>query len=191
MHRIKRMTNIRKYASEKALASMSVVLISAFISMTTVWQIPTALATSLEEIKVTREVPAPIDKVWNIVSDIDNEAKYWSIIKNITNINKTDTITEREVTVQAGPGGEARTHQIVAVDPDQFVVKMNITEGPITGSRLITLTPENNTTTRIDAVWGIDLSEIPLLGKGFAKDSFQKTTEDALSNIAAAAVEVK
>jgi hypothetical protein len=177
MLRMKRMTNIRKYASEKALASFSVVLILAFISMTTVWQMPTALATSLEEIKVTREVPAPIDRVWNIVSDIDNEAKYWSIIKNIKNINKTDTIT----------GGEARTHQIVAVDPDQFVVKMNITEGPITGSRLITLTPENNTTTRIDAVWGIDLSGIPLLGKGFAKDSFQKTTEDALSNIAAAA----
>jgi hypothetical protein len=66
---------------------------------------------------------------------------------------------------------------------------MNITEGPITGSRLITLTPENNTTTRIDAVWGIDLSGIPL-GKGFAKDSFQKTTENALRNIAAAA-EVK
>jgi hypothetical protein len=67
---------------------------------------------------------------------------------------------------------------------------MNITEGPITGSRLITLTPENNTTTRVDVVWGIDLSSIPLLGKGFAKDSFQETTEKALSNIAAAA-EVK
>ena len=190
MLRMKRMTNIRKYASGKALASISVVLTVASIFMTTVWQIPTALATSLEEIKVSREVSAPMDKVWNIVSDIDNEAKYWSIIKNIKNINKTDTITEREVTVQAGPGGDARTYQIVTVDPDQFSVKMNITEGPITGSRLITLTPENNTTTRVDAVWGIDLSGIPLLGKGFAIDSFQKTTENALRNIAAAA-EVK
>jgi len=187
MLRMKRMTDIRKHASEKALASISVILLVISISMTTVWQIPTALATSLEEIKVTREVPAPIGRVWNIVSDIDNEAKYWSIIKNIKNINKTGTITEREVTVQAGLGGDTRTHQIITVDPDQFVVKMNITEGPITGSRLITATPENNTTTRIDAVWGIDLSRIPLLGKGFAKDSFQRTTEDALSNIAAAA----
>jgi hypothetical protein len=183
---MKRMTNIRKYTSGKALASMSVVLTVASIFMTIVWQIPTALATSLEEIKVIREVP----EVWNIVSDIDKEAKYWSIIKNIKNINKTDTMTEREVTVQAGPEGDARTHQIVIVDPDQFAVKMNITEGPITGSRLITLTPENNTTTRVDVVWGIDLSGIPLLGKGFAKDSFQRTTENALSNIAAAA-EVK
>jgi uncharacterized protein YndB with AHSA1/START domain len=187
---MKRMPNIRRYTSGRALASMSVVLTVASIFMTIVWQIPTALATSLEEIKVSYEVPAPIDKVWNIVSDVDSEAKYWSIIKNIKNINKTDTITEREVTVQAGPGGDARTHQIVTVDPDQFTVKMNITEGPITGSRLITLTPENNSTTRVDAVWGIDLSGIPFLGKGFAKDSFQKTTENALTNIAAAA-EVK
>jgi uncharacterized protein YndB with AHSA1/START domain len=181
------MTNIRKCNSGKALASMPVVLTVASIFMTTVWQIPTALASSLEEIKVSREVPAPIDNVWIIVSDIDNEAKYWSMIKNIKNINKTDTITEREVTVQAGPGGDAITHQIVTVDPDQFAIKMNITEGPITGSRLLTLTPENNTATRVDAVWGIDLSGIPILGRGLAKDSFQKTTENALNSIAEAA----
>ena len=187
---MKTMIDKKKYPSRKILATVSVVLMLAYVGMTTVFQIPTALATPMEDIKASREVSAPIDKVWNIVSDIDNEAKYWSIIKNIKNINKTDTMTEREVTVQAGPGGDARTHQIVTVDPDQFAVKMNITEGPITGSRLITLTPENNTTTRVDAVWGIDLSGIPLLGKGFAKDSFQKTTENALSNIAAAA-EVK
>lgn len=66
----KRMTNIKKYASRKVLASMSVVLTVASISMTTVWQIPIALATSLEEIKVSREVPAPIDKVWNMKQNI-------------------------------------------------------------------------------------------------------------------------
>jgi uncharacterized protein YndB with AHSA1/START domain len=112
-----------------------------------------------------REISAPVGKVWNIVSDIDNEAKYWSIIKDIKNLNKTDTTTEREVTVQAGPGGDAKTHQIVTVNPDQFAVKMNITAGPITGSRVLTLTPENNATTKVDAVWEIDLTGIPLIGR--------------------------
>lgn len=181
------MIDLKKYTSKKALAVILVVLTIASVAVTAVWQTPVALATSLEEIKVGREVSAPIDRVWNIVSDIDNEAKYWSIIKDIKNLNKTDTITEREVTVQAGPGGDAKTHQIVTIDPEQFVVQMNITEGPVTGTRLLTLTPENNTTTRIDAVWEIDLSGVPLIGKGFAKDSFQKTTENALSNIAAEA----
>jgi hypothetical protein len=87
--------------------------------------------------------------------------------------------------VQAGPGGDAKTHQIVTLNQDQFAVKMNITAGPITGSRVLILTPENNATTKVDAVWKIDLTNIPLIGQGFVKDSFQKTTENALSNIAA------
>lgn len=187
---MKTMIDKKKYPSRKILATVSVVLMLAYVGMTTVFQIPTALATPMEEIKASREVSAPIDKVWNIVSDIDNEAKYWSIIKNIKNINKTDSVTEREVTVQAGPGGEAKTQQIVTVRPDQLAVNMNITEGPVTGSRVLTLTPENNATTRVDAIWEIDLSGIPSIGQGFAKGSFQKTTEDALSNIAVEA-EVK
>ena len=166
---MKTMIDKKKYPSRKILATVSVVLMLAYVGMTTVFQIPTALATPMEDIKASREVSAPIDKVWNIVSDIDNEAKYWSIIKNIKNINKTDSVTEREVTVQAGPGGEAKTQQIVTVNPHQFAVNMNITEGPVTGSRVLTLTPENNATTRVDAVWEIDLSGLHLLDRVLQK----------------------
>ena len=42
-------------------------------TMIIVWHILQAAAISLEEIKVSREIPAPIDQVWNIVSDIDND----------------------------------------------------------------------------------------------------------------------
>lgn len=54
--------------------------------------------------------------------------------------------------MQAGPGGDAKTQQIVTVNPDQFAINMNITEGPVTGSRVLTLIPENNSTTRVDGV---------------------------------------
>ena len=172
--------NLKKQSSIKELSAISVVLMMTSVVMITAWQTPVSLATSLEEIKVSREISAPVDKVWNIVSDIDNEAKYWSIIKN------------REVTVQAGPQGDAKTHQIVTVNPEQFAIQTNITEGPVTGNRVLMLSPsaENNSTTKVDSVWEIDLSGIPLLRNDFAKDSFQKTEEEALSNIAAEA-EVK
>ena len=46
---------------------------------------------------------------------------------------------------------------------------------------------ENNTTsTKIDAVWEVDLSGIPVLGRGFAKDGITGTTEEALGKIAQA-----
>jgi uncharacterized protein YndB with AHSA1/START domain len=59
-----------------------------------VWQIPTATASSLEEIRVSREISAPIDQVWRIVSNIDNETKYWPTFKAIKNMDKTGNTTE-------------------------------------------------------------------------------------------------
>lgn len=44
---MKRMIDIKKYPSRKILATVSVVLMIASVGITTVWQIPTALATPL------------------------------------------------------------------------------------------------------------------------------------------------
>jgi len=125
---MERMTNIKNLANRKILTTMSVVMLISSLVMTTVWQIPQATATSLEEIKVSREVSAPVDQVWNIVSDVDNETQYWPTFKTIKNINKTDKLIEREVTLIAGFQGDTKTHQFVTVNPQQFVVEMNITE---------------------------------------------------------------
>src|ERR671915_2441755 len=102
--------------SEKMLSVAVVITIMASFVLT-VWQIPAATASSLEEISVSREISAPVDQVWRIVSDIDNETKYWPTFKAIKNIDKTGNTTEREVTLIAGPQGETKTHQIVTVNP--------------------------------------------------------------------------
>ncbi|MDF2769042.1 MAG: putative polyketide cyclase/dehydrase, partial [Nitrososphaeraceae archaeon] len=147
-------------------------------------QIPQVIATSLEEIKVSREISAPVYQIWNIISDVDNETKYWPTYKNIKNINKIDNIIEREVTVTAGPL-DAKTHQFVTVNPEQMVIQTNITEGPVTGSRVLTLSPSSDiNATKIDVLWNMDMSGIPALARGFAKDNFMKTTEEALDRIA-------
>jgi hypothetical protein len=72
------------------------------------------------------------------------------------------------------------------VNSEQFVVQTNITEGPVTGTRLLTLSPSSNSNaTKIDVLWNVDLSGIPIFGRDFAKDGIMRTTEEALSNIAA------
>ncbi len=188
---------MKKNTSRKASTAITAVAIAiASVIMTSVWQIPQATASSLEEIKASREISAPIDQVWNIVSDVDNETKYWPTFKtikniNMTAINMTANTTEREVTLVVGPQGETITHQFVTVNPEQFAVETNITEGPVTGNRILTLSPSSNTNaTRIDVFWNVDMSGIPIFGRGFAKDGIMRTTEEALSNIAAE-VEVK
>jgi uncharacterized protein YndB with AHSA1/START domain len=195
---MKRMTNVKKYTSSKTPPAVITVvaLVITSVVMTSVWQIPQATASSLEEIKASREISAPIDQVWNVVSDIDNETKYWSTFKtikniNMTAINMTSNTTEREVTLQTGPLGETITHQFVTVNPEQFVVETNITEGPVTGTRVLTLSPSSNiNATMIDVFWNVDLSGVPIFGRGFAKDGITRTTEEALGNIAAE-IEVK
>src|SRR5215211_3016377 len=192
---MKRMTNMKKYTSRKktsiAITVVAAIAIASSVVMTSVWQIPQATASSLEEIRASREISAPIDQVWNVVSNVDNETKYWSTFKAIKNINKTAinmtaNTTEREVTLVVGPQGETITHQFVTVNSEQFVVQTNITEGPVTGTRLLTLSPSSNTNaTKIDVLWNVDLSGIPIFGRGFAKDGIMRTTEEALSNIAA------
>jgi hypothetical protein len=48
--------------------------------------VPLALAQNIssslltEQVKVTREISAPIDQIWNIVSNVDEETRYWPII---------------------------------------------------------------------------------------------------------------
>jgi uncharacterized protein YndB with AHSA1/START domain len=194
---MKRLTNVKKYTSRKIPTTITVVTIAiASVVITSAWQIPQATASSLEEIKASREISSPIDQVWNVVSDVDNETKYWSTFKtiknvNMTAINMTANTTEREVTLVTGPLGETITHQFVTVNPEQFVVETNITEGPVTGNRILTLSPSSNANaTRIDVFWNVDMSGIPIFGRGFAKDGIMRTTEEALGRIAAE-VEVK
>jgi uncharacterized protein YndB with AHSA1/START domain len=184
----------KKNTSTKTYTIITVVAlaIASSVIMTSVWQVPQAAASSLEEIRTSREISAPIDQVWNVVSDIDNETKYWSTFKaikniNMTAINMTANTTEREVTLVVGPQGETVTHQFVTVNPEQFVVETNITEGPVTGTRVLTLSPSSSSAnaTKIDVLWNVDLSGIPIFGRGFAKDGIMRTTEEALSNIAA------
>jgi uncharacterized protein YndB with AHSA1/START domain len=194
---MKRMRNVEKHKSRKIPAIITAVALAiASVVMTSVWQIPQATASSLEEIKASREISAPIDQVWNVVSDVDNETKYWSTFKaikniNTTSINMTSNTTEREVTIQTGPLGETVTHQFVTVNPEQFVVETNITEGPVTGTRVLILSPSSNANaTKIDVLWNVDMSGIPIFGKDFARDGIMRTTEEALGRIAAE-VEVK
>jgi uncharacterized protein YndB with AHSA1/START domain len=194
---MKRMRNVEKHKSRKIPAIITVVVLAiASVVMTSVWQIPQATASSLEEIKASREISAPIDQVWNVVSDVDNETKYWSTFKaikniNTTSINMTSNTTERAVTIQTGPLGETITHQFVTVNPEQFVVETNITEGPVTGTRVLILSPSSNANaTKIDVLWNVDMSGIPIFGKDFARDGIMRTTEEALGRIAAE-VEVK
>ena len=75
------------------------------------------------------EIPARLDNVWNIVSDIDREPEYWHGTKSVMNIRKVGNIVERE-TVIAFRNSVCK--EIVTSDAKN-AIKKRIIDGPIRG----------------------------------------------------------
>ena len=65
-------------------------------------------------IKDSQEISAPIDQVWDIVADVDNDPKYWPNLHTITNISKDGNVIEREVTVGLR---KSKSRQTILLNP--------------------------------------------------------------------------
>ena len=55
------------------------------------------------------------------------------MIGEIKNINQTDNLVDREVTIGIGPE-DTKIRQFVTLHPDQKLIQTNITEGPVIGT---------------------------------------------------------
>ena len=148
----------------------------------------TAYAEQTDTINATKVVNASKDKVWNIISNVDKNPDYWpiSIVKNIS---KSDNTVEREVTVPAPPFMDNKAHQIITIIPEQFTIVENQTQGAVTGVKTISLQQAGSDSkkTEVSIVWNLDMSKIPGIGKGFAKDGISNSVDEALNKIANAA----
>jgi polyketide cyclase/dehydrase/lipid transport protein len=131
-------------------------------------------------VQVAREMLAPLDKVWDIVSDIDNEPLYWRGTKYIKNINKTGNIIEREVVIAFR---ESKCKETVVLDPKKLV-KVNITNGPLKGSKIITINSTGLDKTTVHVKWDIRLSGSMRMFTVIIKKHIREGTEEALYRIA-------
>ena len=153
-----------------------VVIGAALIVSMTVNGIPKVAA--LDQIHSSRQVPASVDKVWNTITSLSTDPT-WNQADSMKVIKKTDNTIEADTTV--GPQN-ANAHEIITFHPKQSVIT-NVTQGPITGSRVVTLGPLPGNKTNIDVLWNVDMSGIPFFAKGFAKDGFTKATEQSLNRL--------
>src|SRR5213083_1746701 len=127
-----------------------------------------------------RDVDASRDVVWDIVSDVDRDPEYWSGLASIRNIRKEDNLVEREVVV--GFMGRKGTQRIERVPKKS--IRMAMTDGPLRGSREITLIPLEARKTKIDVSWDIQFSEIPVFAHEFVRSRLEEGTREALDKIA-------
>ncbi|MGI0074239.1 MAG: SRPBCC family protein [Nitrosotalea sp.] len=93
------------------------------------------------EIKVKLQIDAPLEKVWEVVSRVDDDPKFWNLTKRIRNLSKRENEIVREVIV----GKIEKCHQKVILIPKE-AIHVLWTKGVITGTKDIVLTSLGNAT---------------------------------------------
>ena len=101
--------------------------------------------------RVSKEIHASLDEIWNLVSDIDREPEFWYGTKSVKNIRKDGNVVERETVIAFR---NAVCKEIVTLDAKNSVKKKILT-GPITGTKDIRITPLAVNKTRVDVQWNI------------------------------------
>jgi len=129
-------------------------------------------------IEASVTIDAPADKVWDLVSDIDNEPKFWKGTKSIRNISKEGNIVTREVTIAFK---DSKCMQTVVLYPKEKIIG-EFTAGILIGTKTISLTPQENQT-RLDVAWDIKLSGMMGMFTGMVKKHIKSGTEQALQSI--------
>ncbi len=133
---------------------------------------------SVTKIEVSTKIKSTVDRVWDIISDIDNETKYWKGTKEIHNISKDGNKINREVIIAFR---DSKCLQEVTLYPKEKIEAV-FTEGIIQGTKTINLkTLEGEIL--LEAIWDVKLSGIMGMFTGMIKKHVKSGTEQALHAI--------
>jgi carbon monoxide dehydrogenase subunit G len=130
------------------------------------------------KIQVSVEINATLDKVWNIISDLDSEPRFWKGTKEIKNISRDGNIVNREITIAFK---DSKCMQAITIYPKEKI-HAEFTKGIINGTKTITVIPLGDKS-RLDADWDIKLSGMMGVFTGMIKKHIQSGTEQALHGI--------
>ncbi|QLH06418.1 type II toxin-antitoxin system RatA family toxin [Nitrosopumilus ureiphilus] len=129
-------------------------------------------------IEVEVEINATVDKVWDIVSDIDNEPKFWKGTKKVKNLSKEGDTIKREITIAFR---DQKCLQEVKLEPKKRI-EAKFTKGIINGEKIVTIIP-NEEKTILRTVWDIKLTGMMGMFTGMIKNHIKSGTEQAMQSI--------
>jgi ribosome-associated toxin RatA of RatAB toxin-antitoxin module len=130
-------------------------------------------------IHASRIMAASIDRVWDVISDIDRDPDFWRGTRQIKNISKTGNTVEREVVIAFR---NSVCREIVILDPKKSI-NIEIMEGPIKGKKTIALSNIENNSTRIDVEWNIKINGLFVIFTQIIKKHILSGTQEALERI--------
>ena len=132
----------------------------------------------MAEIKTSVIINSSQEKIWNVISDIDNEPKFWKGTKEVRNISKDGNHISREITIAFR---DQKCLQEVTNTPKE-TIRAVFTKGVIVGEKMLTLKNMDNSC-ELEAVWDVKLSGKMGMFTGIIKKHIKSGTEQALQEI--------
>jgi len=132
----------------------------------------------MAEIKTSVTINSTQEKIWDVISDIDNEPKFWKGTKKVRNISKEENHISREITIAFR---DQKCLQEVTIIPKEQI-KAIFTDGVIVGEKILTL-KNNGDSYELEAVWDVKLSGMMGMFTGMIKKHIKSGTEQALQAI--------
>ncbi|HEY7366976.1 MAG TPA: SRPBCC family protein [Nitrosopumilaceae archaeon] len=132
----------------------------------------------MTKIEASTKIASSVDKVWDIVSDLDNETKYWKGTKEIHNISKEGNKIKREIIIAFK---DSKCLQEVTLYPKEKIVA-EFTKGIILGTKTINLKLIDDEVL-LEAIWDMKLSGVMGMFTGMIKKHVKNGTEQALHAI--------
>ena len=129
-------------------------------------------------IEVEVEINAPVDKVWDIVSNIDDEPRFWKGTKEVKNISKEGNIINREIIIAFR---DQKCLQEVKIFPKERI-EAKFTKGILNGGKTMILTPKEGKTV-FCVLWDIKLTGVMGMFTGMIKKHIKSGTEQAMHSI--------
>ena len=124
------------------------------------------------------DINAPVDRVWDIISDLDNEPKFWKGTKETRIISRDGNVITREITIAFR---DSKCMQKITMQPKEKIYA-EFTKGIIKGSKTLTLKPKDGSSL-LEANWDVKMSGLVGMFTGMIKKHIRSGTEQALESI--------
>ena len=124
------------------------------------------------------EINAPIEKVWNIISDLDSEPKFWRGTKETKIISRDGNVITREIIIAFR---DSKCMQKITLVPKERI-PAEFTEGIIKGSKTLNLKSKDDGSL-LEANWDVKMSGLAGMFTGMIKKHIRSGTEQAIESI--------
>ncbi len=124
------------------------------------------------------DINASIEKVWNIISDLDNEPKFWKGTKESRTISKDGNVIVREIIIAFR---DSKCMQKITLYPKEKIYA-EFTDGILKGSKTLNLKPKENSLW-LEVEWDIKMTGLAGMFTGMIKRHVKGGTEQALELI--------